>query len=156
MVMGSNDGGGGDTMPVASEGTDAGEEDSDADGETHDFDWNGVLPDALTALHSVKSPNQRAAQLAADCNKVGTVLGMSDIQRRYPRRLHFLHTPDCSGDSTTTSAFVLLPTENEPGVNLQSLLESKMLRRYVSERSCPDDVCNSFGKASRSKRGALC
>ena len=114
MVLGSNDGGGGGTMPVAAEGNDAGEEDSDADADTHDFDSNGVLPDALTTLHNVKSPNQRAAQLSADCMEVDHLDGMSDIQRRYPRRLHCLHSLDGSGDFTATSAFVLLPTESEP------------------------------------------
>ena len=102
MAMGSNDGGRDDTMPVAAEGSDAGEEDSDADGDTHDFDSNGLLPDALTTLHNVKSPSQRAAQLSADCMEVDQLVGMSDIQRRYPRRLHFLHSLDGSGDSTPT------------------------------------------------------
>ena len=40
--------------------------DSDVDASTHDFTADGVLPEAITSLHVVRKPHERAAQLAAD------------------------------------------------------------------------------------------
>ena len=38
--------------------------DSDVDADAHDFTADGVLPEALTSLHTVESGAERAAQLA--------------------------------------------------------------------------------------------
>ena len=72
--------------------------DSDVDPEGHDFNTDGMLPEALTSMHTVKTSSERAAQLAADCHEVSTVVGMADINERYPRALHFLHTVDEAGE----------------------------------------------------------
>ena len=122
------------TMPEAAEvnaeatnGTDDLDADCpDVDPETHDFDANGALPDAITAQHSVRTPHQRAAQLALDWNVVDNTLGMADIGARYPRRLTFLHEADSAGDRGSTSALVLIPLEECPGVVLHKLEESAM------------------------------
>ena len=39
--------------------------DSDVDASIHDFTSDGVLPEAITSMHLVKKPQERAAQLAA-------------------------------------------------------------------------------------------
>ena len=102
--------------------------DSDVDAEVHDFDGEGALPEALTSLHSVKSAAQRNAQLAADCHDVDKIIEFSNSEEHYPRRLHFLHQKDGVGECATTAAMVLLPTNEEGGVNMASLSESVMLR----------------------------
>ena len=102
--------------------------DSDVDPEGHDFNSDGMLPEALTSLHTVKTSSERSAQLAADCHEVSTVVGMADINERYPRALHFIHRVDESGGPNTTSALLLVPTHDAPGVNVGSLSESQALR----------------------------
>ena len=52
--------------------------DSDVDASMHDFTSEGTLPEALTSMHVVKTPQERAAQLAADCHEVRSVIGMAD------------------------------------------------------------------------------
>ena len=69
----------------------ASDSDSDVDEDAHDFTEDRRLPEALTSMHTVKTAAERAAQLAADCYEVCTVVGMADIASRYPRHLHFLH-----------------------------------------------------------------
>jgi hypothetical protein len=102
--------------------------DSDVDEEEHDFTADGVLPEALTSLHTVKSAAQRNAQLAADCHEVDRVVGMADIDKRYPKCLHFLHTADSTGEKSTTLAMLILPTQDSPGVNMTSLAECTAVR----------------------------
>ena len=84
-----------------------GEDNPDVDPDTHDFTANGRLPNAITSQHTVHTPHQRAAQLAADWNSVDNTFGMADIGARYPRRLTFLHEGDSAGDKASTSALVL-------------------------------------------------
>ena len=72
--------------------------------------------------------SERAAQLAADCHEVSTIVGMADITERYPKGLHFIHKVDEAGERNTTSAMLLLPTHDAPGVNMVSLSESQALR----------------------------
>ena len=67
-------GGDGDASTAESAPADGGS-DSDVDAEVHDFDGDGVLPEALTSLHSVKSYAQRQAQLAQDCHEVDRLIG---------------------------------------------------------------------------------
>ena len=102
--------------------------DSDVDADTHDFTADGVLPEALTSLHTVKTASERAAQMASDCHQVSSIIGMADISNRYPKSLHFLHQADATGDCSTTAAMLLVPTHDSPGVNLASLAESQALR----------------------------
>ena len=64
--------------------------DSDVDASTHDFTSDGVLPEAITSLHLVKKPQERAAQLAVDYHEVRSVVGMADIQARYPKDSNLL------------------------------------------------------------------
>ena len=75
-------------------------------------------------MHTVKTSSERAARLAADCHEVSTIVGMADITERYPRHLDFLH----AGERNTTSALLLMPTHDAPGVNLGPLSESQALR----------------------------
>ena len=102
--------------------------DSDVDARTHDFTSDGMLPEALTSMHLVKKPQERAAQLAADCHEVRSMVGMADIQARYPKDLHFLHQADESGERSTTEAMLLLPTQDADGIKMSSLYESIALR----------------------------
>ena len=39
--------------------------DSDLDSEGHDFNVDGVLPEALTSMHTVKTSSERAARLSS-------------------------------------------------------------------------------------------
>ena len=102
--------------------------DSDVGASAHDFTAEGLLPEALTSIHMVKTPHERAAQLAADCHEVRSTIGMADIGVRYPRNLHFLHVADQGGDRSTTEAMLLIPTGDGDGVNLTSFGESVALR----------------------------
>ena len=102
--------------------------DSDVDASAHDFTAEGLLPEALTSVHMVKTPHERAAQLAADCHEVRSTIGMADIGVRYPRNLHFLHVADQGGDRSTTEAMLLIPTGDGDGVNMTSFGESVALR----------------------------
>lgn len=106
----------------------AGSADSDVDEEEHDFTAEGALPEALTSLHTVKTAAQRSAQLAADCHEVDRAVGMSDIEKRYPKYLHFLHTADATGEKATTMAMLLLPTDVAAGVDMTTLGESTAMR----------------------------
>ena len=111
-------------MDAASEpGTDSG-----VDADAHDFTADGVLPEALTSLHTVKTASERAAQLALDCHLVSSIIGMADISSRYPKSLHFLHQADAAGDCSTTAAMLLIPTHDSPGLNMASLGESQAFR----------------------------
>ena len=116
--------GAGDAEDAASQSN----SDSDVDADAHDFTADGVLPEALTSLHTVKTASERAAQLASDCHLVSSIVGMADISSRYPKSLHFLHQADAAGDCSTTSAMLLVPTHEVPGVNMASLAESQALR----------------------------
>jgi hypothetical protein len=120
-------GGDGDASTAESTPADGGS-DSDVDAEVHDFNGDGVLPEALTSLHSVKSVAQRHAQLAQDCHEVDRVIGFSEPLTRYPKRVHFLHSMDGSGDLNGTSAMLLVPTEAEVGVDAVKLGESVLFR----------------------------
>ena len=102
--------------------------DSDVDASAHDFTAEGLLPEALTSVHMVKTPHERAAQLAADCHEVRSTIGMADIKVRYPRSLHFLHVADQGGERSTTEAMLLIPTGDGDGVNMTSFGESVALR----------------------------
>ena len=98
------------------------------DAEAHDFTADGVLPETLTSMHTVGTSSECAVQLAADCHEVSSVIGMANIEERYPRALHFIHKVDEAGERNTTSAMLLLPTHDVPGVNMASLSESQALR----------------------------
>ena len=105
----------------------ASDSDTDVDVEMHDYTADGVLPEALTTLHSVKTAAQKAAQLAADWGDIDTELGLSNIRVRYPKRITFLHKADVHGDKATTCAQLLLPVDDSEGVNMESLKESIMM-----------------------------
>ena len=104
----------------ASEGT-------DGDIEMHDFGADGsLLPETITQVHAVKSAAQRAAQLAADHMELDSSVGLADILVRYPKRLTFLHTKDSHGEKDSTLALLLIPTEAEPGVDVNCMKEATM------------------------------
>ena len=116
---------------AAAVGADADESASGSDSdahEYHEFTADGILPEALTALHMVKSDSERAAQLAQYCHDVYSSLGMPDIKSRYPKHVHLLHNVDGAGERNNTAAFMLVPTYESPGVNTGSLGESVMFR----------------------------
>ena len=114
-------------MDAASAASQSGS-DSDVDADAHDFTADGVLPEALTAMHTVKTASERAAQLASDCHLVSSIVGMADISSRDPKGLYFLHQADVAGDCSTTAAMLLIPTHYSPGLNMASLAESQALR----------------------------
>ena len=114
-------------MDAASAASQSGS-DSDVDADAHDFTADGVLPEALTSLHTVKTASERAAQLASDCHVVSSIVGMADISSRYPKSLHFLHQADASGECNTTAAMLRTPKHDSPGLNMASLAESQALR----------------------------
>ena len=103
-------------------------DDSDVDPDTHDFDANGVLPEAITSVYAVRSSAQRAAQLAKDCNQVDNTLGMANIDARFPKALTFDHRTDSTGDQTATRALVLIPVESGFGVVHNKLEETVMFK----------------------------
>ena len=110
---------------------DAGEEsgaDSDFCPDGHDFNADGVLPAALTSMHTVKTASECAAQLASYWHDVTCTVGMAEITARYPTMLNFIHTVDAAGERNTTAALLLLPTHEMVGVNMGSLAESQALR----------------------------
>ena len=76
----------------------------------------------------MKKTQERAAQLAADYHEVRSVVGMADIQMRYPKDLHFLQT-DEHGEQSSTEAMLLLPTQDSDGIKMTSLCESVALRK---------------------------
>ena len=76
----------------------------------------------------MKTESERAAQLAADCHPVSSIVGMVEINSRYSKTLHFLHQTDTPGDTSTTTAMLLITTHDSPGVNKVSLEESQVLR----------------------------
>ncbi len=41
-----------------------------------------------------------------------------DISARYPKRVHFLHSVDGTGELSSTCAMLLVPTGGAPGVDL--------------------------------------
>ena len=102
--------------------------DSDVDASMHDFTFDGTLPEAPMSMNVVKTPQERAAQLAADCHEVRSVIGMADINARYPKDLHFVHQADTSGERSVTYAMLLLPTGTAEGIKMSSLEESIGLR----------------------------
>ena len=53
---------------------------------------------------------------------------MADIEKRYPKHLHFLHTVDAAGEKGTTMAMLLLPTDKATGVDVTALGESTAMR----------------------------
>ena len=77
--------------------------DSDLDSEGHDFNADGVLPEALTSMHTVKTSQQTAMR----CPLLSAWLtSMSATPGRC------LHKVDESGKQNTTSALLLLPTHD--------------------------------------------
>ena len=70
--------------------------DSDVDADAHDFTADGVLPEALTSLHTVKTASERAAQLASDCHLVSSIIGMADTSSRYPNESTLFASGRCS------------------------------------------------------------
>jgi hypothetical protein len=123
----------------------------------HDFGRDGnLLPEAVARVHSVKSSSQRAAQLAADHLEIDTAIGLADIEVRYPKRLTFLHAKDSHGDKDSAQAFVLIPTEDLPGINTDSLKESIMFQSGTSlEVPLPVSVQPMAHKVSRQAKRAL-
>ena len=101
---------------------------SDVDPDTHDFDSNGVLPEAITSVYAVRSAAQRAAQLAKDCNQVDNIIGMANIDARFPKALTFDHRTDSTGDQTATRALVLIPVESGFGVVHNKLEQTVMFK----------------------------
>ena len=140
-------------MDAASAASQSGS-DSDVDADAHDFTADGVLPEALTSLHTVKSAPERSAQLAADWHLVSTIVGMADISERYPKNLHFLHQADAVGDCSTTAAMLLVPTHDTAGVNIPSLEESQAFRSgsYTGVPVPADFIKVSKKFATQSKR----
>jgi len=140
VVEGAADGVGQDlTAPSDSEGT-------DGDVEMHDFGRDGtLLPEVVTRVHAVKSNSQRAAQLAADHLEIDTAIGLADIEVRYPKRLTFLHAKNSHGDKDSTQAFLLIPTEDLPGINTDSLKESIMFQSGTFSRGCPAGLLAANG-----------
>ena len=123
--------------------------DSDVDASMHDFTSEGTLPEALTSMHVVKTPQERAAQLAADVHEVRSVVGMADINARYPKDLHFFHQADTSGERSVTYAMLLLPTGTAEGIKMPSLEESVGLRYGTyQEVPVPTDFINVSKKAA--------
>ena len=98
--------------------------DSDVDDAVHDFNSDGLLPEAITSVHSVRSQGQKNAFLAKDCCLVDSVVGMADVETRYPKKLLWLHANDGSGEKISTAGFVLLPVEDK----FVALQESLMLK----------------------------
>ena len=117
-----------DMDPASNSGSD-----SDVDGEAHDFTPDGVLPEALSSLHTVKTASERAAQLTADWHQVNAIIGQADINSRYPKNLHFVHQADAAGENSTTTAMLLIPTDNigSAGINMASLAESQAFRTGI-------------------------
>ena len=107
--------------------------DSDVDADAHDFTADGVLPETLTSVHTVKTASERAAQLTADWHQVNTIIGQADISSRYPKTLHFVHQADAAGENSTTSAMLLIPTDSNgsAGINMASLAKSQALRTGI-------------------------
>ena len=128
--------------------------DSDVDADVHDFTSDGQLPETLTSLHVVKTAQERAAQLAADCHQVRSTVGMADIESRYPKDLHFLHQPDESGERSATEAMLLLPTKDAEGIKMSSFSESVALRNGTyQEVPVPTEWINVSDKmAKQAKR----
>ena len=106
---------------------DASESGTDVDCDAHDYTADGVLPEALTTLFSVKTGPQKEAQLASDWGEIDKEVGLANIRCRYPKRLTFLHKVDAQGDRATTYAMVLLPVDEAEGVNTATLKESIMM-----------------------------
>ena len=133
---------------------DASGSDSDVDADAHDFTADGVLPEALTSLHTVKTASERAAQLAADCHPVSSIVGMVEINSRYSKTLHLLHQTDTAGDTSTTTAMLLITTHDSPGMNKVSLEESQVLRSgsYTNVPVPADWIKVSRKLAMQSKR----
>ena len=113
--------------------------DSDVDPSMHDFTSDGTQPEALTSMHVVKTPQVRAAQLAADCHEVRATIGMANIESRYPKDLHFLHQADTSGERNTTHAMLLLPT-NEPRASRCLVWKSRSVFVLVPTRMYPSQA----------------
>ena len=105
---------------------DVNSEDSDADEDMHGY-VDGVLPEALTSAYSVKSPLQKAAQLSVDWMQVDGELGLANPERRFLKRV-FEHVPDREGKTESTHAMVLIPTEEEAGLNTTCLAEATMFK----------------------------
>ena len=130
--------------------------DSDVDADAHDFTADGVLPEALTSLHTVKTATERAAQLAQDCHQVQTTIGMSDIATRYPKGLHFMHQADSSGDCSTTAAMFLIPTHDSPDIKATSLAQSQAFRSgSYTDVPVPTDWAKVSKKLAMQARRAM-
>ena len=100
-------------------------------------------------MHVVKTAQERAAQLAKDCHLVRTIIGMADIEARYPKDLHFLHQADACGKRNTTSAMLLLPTGAAEGIKVSSLEESVGLRHGTyQEVPVPTEYINVTKKVA--------
>ena len=119
---------------------------TDVDCDAHDYTADGVLPEALTTLFSVKTGPQKEAQLASDWGEIDKEVGLANIRCRYPKRLTFLHKVDSQGDRATTYAMVLLPVDEAEGVNLSTLKESTMM---TSGTYTEVPVATSFTKISK-------
>ena len=118
----------GSAQAYADAGDTSEESGTDVDQDMHDFTADGVLPEALTSMHSVKTASQKAAHLASDWGEIDAELGLSCIQTRYPKRITFLHKADAQGDKTTTCAMVLVPVDEDEddGFSIEKLRESTM------------------------------
>ena len=78
---------------------------TDVDEDLHDYTNDGsLLPDTMTAIHTVKSNGERTAQLAADQADILFELGLADLEARYPRHITFVHTKDSYSEKDVTRA----------------------------------------------------
>ena len=117
-----------DSQPLAAPPTPV--SDSDADEDLHDY-VDGELPEALTAAYSVKSPLQKAAQLAADCMMVDSNLGLANTERRFLKRLVFEHCPDRENKTDSTHAMVLVPVQEQAGLKTACITEATMFKSGI-------------------------
>ena len=89
---------------------------------------DGVLLEALTSVYSVKSPVQKVAQLSVDWMQVDGELGLANPERRFLKGVFFEHVPDWEGKTESTHAMVLIPTEEETGLNTTCLADATMFK----------------------------
>ena len=83
----------------------------------------------MTALHTVKSNGERAAHLVADQADILVELGLADIEARYPRHITLVHTRDSYSEKDVTRALCLVPTGEEPGINMESMMQATLCQR---------------------------
>ena len=78
---------------------------TDVDEDLHDYTHDGsLLPDTLTAIHTVRSNRERTAQLVADQADILSELGLADLEARYPRHITFVHTRDSYSEKDVARA----------------------------------------------------